>query len=449
MDEESRLSDGFIKNFIEIIRILPYIPCTFLTQPCSIFMRRVVAKLLFVMGLLAVGHPVFAAGQGMAQVLSMRSYVNADHTRVVFDLTGPAEHILFTLKSPERVVIDLSRARVHGRFKSDASGRLIQRVRFAPRKQKDLRFVLDLNDSARPKSFMLEPSGEHGHRLVVDLHPQSKARSKANRPASLRALKIQEREKERPPRKVVIAVDAGHGGADPGALGPSGLREKVVTLQVARRLVAAINREPGMRAVLTRNGDYYLKLRTRIDRARKAKADLFVSIHADAFRDPRARGSSVYILSRRGASSEAARWLASKENAADHIGGVKLNGKDEQLAQVLLDLSQNGAIEASDTAAAEILRQLKRVGSVHKHQVERASFVVLKSPDIPSILVETAFISNPKEERKLRSARHQNALAQAMLRGIKHYFRDHAPPDTWFAAKRRTLARSSDKPTDG
>ena len=373
----------------------------------------------------------------------MRSDADAQRTRVVFDLTGPAKHALFTLEAPERVVVDLRATRLHGQFDSHTAGTLLRRVRFAPRKGGDLRFVLDLNDSARPKSFLLEPSGRRGHRLVVDLYPRdgkrpATSRSVAPKPKAVKA-----------PREVVIAVDAGHGGVDPGALGPSGLREKVITLQVARRLAAAINREPGMRAVLTRNGDYFLKLRSRVKRARKAKADLFVSIHADGFRDPRARGSSVYILSRRGASSEAARWLAGRENAADRIGGVRLDDKDDQLAQVLLDLSQNGAIEASGTAAAQVLKELKGIGPVHKRRVERAAFAVLKSPDMPSMLVETAFISNPNEERKLRSGRHQAQLAQAILRGVKRYFRDHAPPDTWFAAKRRKLARSGDGAAGG
>ena len=418
-------------------------------------MRRIFVHRLLISGLIllfGIGAPVTASKNqqdktGVFQVTSLRGYAHADHTRVVFDLTGPAKHAVFTLKSPDRVVIDLSGAKVHGRFKAGPTGSLVQRVRFAPRKDQGLRFVLDLNDRVRPKSFLLGPSGKQGHRLVLDLYPQGK-----KKPAHRVVSKSSDEDLKtasKPPRKVVIAVDAGHGGADPGALGPSGLREKVVTLQVARRLVTAMNREPGMRAVLTRSGDYFLKLRTRMQRARKAKADLFVSIHADGFRDPRAKGSSVYILSRRGASSEAARWLAKKENEADRIGGVKLHGKEDRLAEVLLDLSQNGTIEASGTAAAKVLQELKRIGSVHKRRVERASFVVLKSPDIPSMLVETAFISNPEEERKLRNGKHQAALAQAILRGVKQYFLDHAPPDTWFAANRRTLARSSGRPSGG
>ncbi|MGB0721047.1 MAG: N-acetylmuramoyl-L-alanine amidase [Gammaproteobacteria bacterium] len=397
-------------------------------------MARVLAKLsvfaALILGLVTV--QVMAA----ASVTKMRSYAHSDHTRVVFELSAPVGHTLFTLEGPDRVVLDLTGARIGSRFSPKPHGDLLQGVRYAPRKQSNLRFVLDLKGQVRPKSFLLRPSGKSGHRLVVDLYPKRGSAESETR----KAVKSIEALNENAEREVVIAVDAGHGGADPGALGPRGTKEKVATLAIARKLVAMINREPGMRAVLTRNGDYFLKLRTRINRARKAKADLFLSIHADGFRDARARGSSVYILSRRGASSEAARWLAVNENKADLVGGVRLDDKDDQLAQVLLDLSQNGTLEASHSAAKDVLAELKRIGKVHKRQVERAAFVVLKSPDIPSMLVETAFISNPSEEAKLRSSKHQKRMAQAILRGLRSYFRDHAPPGTWFAKRRQTVA---------
>jgi len=235
------------------------------------------------------------------------------------------------------------------------------------------------------------------------------------------------------PRDVVIAIDAGHGGEDPGAIGAKGTREKVVTLAIAKRLKRLVDAEPGMRGVLVRTGDYYIKLRKRMEIARKHNADFFISIHADSFRDHRARGSSVYVLSRSGASSEAALWLAEKENSSDLVGGVSLDGKDDVLASVLLDLSQTATMQASHDAAKQVLRNLGKVGRVHSSRVQNARFVVLKSPDIPSMLVETAFISNPAEEKKLLDGSHQEKLAAAILDGVKRYFRLSPPPGTLMA----------------
>ncbi|MDW8479318.1 MAG: N-acetylmuramoyl-L-alanine amidase [Xanthomonadales bacterium] len=240
---------------------------------------------------------------------------------------------------------------------------------------------------------------------------------------------------------MVIAIDAGHGGEDPGAIGPGGTREKDITLAVARALARRVDAEPGMRAVLIRDGDYYIPLRERYMRAREARADLFLSIHADAFHDARARGSSVYVLSPRGASSEAARWLAERENRSDLIGGVSLADKDEMLAAVLLDLSQGATLEASHRAASHLLRALGRVGRVHKRHVERAAFMVLRSPDVPSVLVETAFISNPAEERRLGERQHQERLAEAMLEGIRSHFAELPPPGTLLARRQEEPPR--------
>ena len=234
-------------------------------------------------------------------------------------------------------------------------------------------------------------------------------------------------------RDLVIAIDAGHGGEDPGARGRKGTREKDVVLEIARRLAALIEKEPGMRPVMIRDGDYYIGLRKRIEKARSQRADLFISIHADAFRDSRARGSSVYVLSQRGASSEMARWLAARENAADLVGGVSLDDKDDLLAEVLLDLAQTATLEASVEVADNVLQEMKRLGKVHKKQVQHAGFVVLKSPDIPSLLVETAFISNPSEEQRLRNSRHQQQVAQAILAGVRNYFASNPPPGTLMA----------------
>jgi len=249
------------------------------------------------------------------------------------------------------------------------------------------------------------------------------------------------RPKEPPPRNVIIAIDAGHGGVDPGASGPNGTQEKQVVLAIARELEALVRRERGMRAVMVRNRDVFLPLRRRTEIARAHKADLFVSIHADAYNDRRVTGSSVYALSPRGATSEAARWLAERENAADLVGGVKLDDKDDLLASVLLDLAQTGTIEASLNVANRVLRELGRVGETHKDSVQQAGFMVLKSPDIPSILVETAYISNPDEEKRLTSPAHQKALAQAILAGIRQYFTEHAPPGTLLAARRHVIGR--------
>ena len=243
-------------------------------------------------------------------------------------------------------------------------------------------------------------------------------------------------------RDVIIAVDAGHGGKDPGARGPTGLREKDAVLALARKLAAEINAQKGMRAVLTRSSDVFLRLRTRINKARQFKADMFISLHADAFNDPRARGSSVYVLSNRGASNEAAQWLAEKENSADLVGGVSLDDKEDQVAQVLLDLSQEATIEASIKIASRVLGGLKGLGKVHRKQVERAGFVVLKSPDIPSVLVETAFISNPTEEQRLKDSGYQTRMAKAIASGVHDYFREYAPPGTLLAANNQVLARN-------
>ncbi|MBT6276827.1 MAG: LysM peptidoglycan-binding domain-containing protein, partial [Chromatiales bacterium] len=245
-------------------------------------------------------------------------------------------------------------------------------------------------------------------------------------------------------RPIVVAVDAGHGGTDPGAIGARGTREKDVTLSIAKRLANAINGFPGFKGVLVRKRDEFLRLRSRIDRARKAGADLLVSVHADAFRDRRVRGASVWVLSTKGASSEAARWLAARENAADLVGGVSLDDKDDLLKQVILDLSQTATLNNSAAVASVALGELRKVGHVHKPSVQRAGFVVLKAPDIPSILVEAAFISNPSEERRLKDAAHQERLANALARGIKQYFERKPPPGTLLAARARHVIGPGD-----
>lgn len=365
-----------------------------------------------------------------AQVGGVRLWTAPDHSRVVFDVDKAPEHRVFSLDSPDRLVIDLPGSRVKGHLSRDSiQNRTIRGLRYAMRKNQTLRIVLDLARPVNPKSFLLKPSGDYGHRLVLDLYPKQA-------PGKPRIAKS-ERDIQQL-RDVVVAIDAGHGGEDPGAMGSvHRTREKVVTLQIARQLKQLIDRQPGMRAVLTRNGDYYVGLRERMKIARRKKADLFVSIHADAFRDKRVRGSSVYVLSRRGASSEAARWLAARENAADLVGGVSLDDKDDVLASVLLDLSQSAAQEASLAAAQKIYQNLKHLGKVHARRIQRAGFMVLKSPDIPSMLIETGFISNPSEERNLRNPAYQKKLAEAISQGVRRYFTEAPPPGTRLAKLER------------
>ncbi len=363
-----------------------------------------------------------------AEIRGVRVWQAPDSTRLVFDVSSPVEHKIFTLSNPDRIVIDLNNSRVKTSFdKLDLKQSTIKGIRSGKRKGNGLRVVLDLSKKVQPKSFVLKPNQEYGHRLVVDLNYENKAARADIPPVPVKTIKSNKS------RDVIIAIDAGHGGEDPGARGHNGTREKDVVLAIARKLDRLVGKEKGMRALMVRTGDYYLPLRKRIDKARLHKADMFISIHADAFKDKRANGSSVYVLSSRGASSEAARWLAESENASDLVGGVVLDGKDDVLQAVLLDLSQTGTIEASMDVGADVLRELRRVGKVHRKSVQHAGFAVLKSPDVPSVLVETAFISNPSEERKLRSGAHQYKIANALMRGIRKYFRENAPPGTLIA----------------
>lgn len=366
---------------------------------------------------------------GQVTVNNLRIWAAPDHTRLVFDTSHPVSHNLFTLKQPDRLVIDVQNALLAGEMPEVEADPLVRRVRSAQRKDGSLRVVLDLKGVTKPRSFVLKPNRQYGHRLVVDLYGQEgESTRQSQKPVKQLA--------SNDLRDVVIAIDAGHGGEDPGAVGRRGTHEKDVVLSIARKLEALIKREKGMKPVMIRDGDYYLGLRKRMDLARANRADLFISIHADSFRDARARGSSVYTLSKRGASSEAARWLAERENSADLIGGVKLEDKDDVLASVLLDLSQTGTRQASHEVAGKVLGELRRVGRTHKSIVQQAGFAVLKSPDVPSILVETAFISNPHEERKLLDPAHQQKVANAILEGLKSHFSSSPPPGTLLAQRR-------------
>lgn len=370
------------------------------------------------------------------------SHADAD-TRLVFDLSTQIEHSIFTLSNPDRVVIDLkSTQKPQVLTLPSLSDSPIQTIRYGIWQKNTLRIVLDLKKPVKFTSQTLSANTTMPNRLVVDLHDpaitktaesttlQKTVITPKSEPATVKVNTPNITKITTPirPRNIIIAIDAGHGGQDSGALGRNGTREKDVVLAIARRLAKLVNDEPGMSAYLTRDRDVFLTLRQRIKRARQNNADMFISIHADAFHNQNARGASVFVLSERGASSEAAKLLADKENAADLAGGISLEDKDDLLASVLLDLSQTASLEASLEVANTVLSGLKRVGNVHKKHVESAAFVVLKSPDIPSILVETAFISNPDEERKLKSSSHQNKLAQAMLSGIRHYFQRNPLP---------------------
>ncbi len=365
------------------------------------------------------------------KVDSLRYWTAPDHTRMVFDVSKTPAHQVFLLERPARLVIDLNNAKLQMPLRQPPSSHpLFSRVRSATRNKTDLRVVVDLKTAVSPKSFVLKPSQKYGHRLVVDLFAEKntvKVKSRAKKTIITKTVKNKARD-------IIVAVDAGHGGEDPGAHGRHGTQEKIVVLAIAKKLAALINKQPGMKAVMVRKGDYYIKLRKRMQIARKAKADLFVSIHADAFKNAKVKGASVFTLSRRGASSEAARWLANHENAADLVGGVSLDEMDDTLASVLLDLSQTATKEASRNVGGKVLKHLKPIGHLHKDTVQKAGFMVLKSPDIPSILVETAFISNPDEERKLRSSRHQQLMARSIFKGILSYFKEYAPADTLMAS---------------
>ena len=352
------------------------------------------------------------------EVRAVRLWASPEGTQVVLELSGSAKHSLLMLKNPDRVVLDVADARLSAAARRPPASGVVKEVRMARRPNGELRVVLDLTRPMRAKSFLATPNDRYGYRLVVDLGGPAAAV-----PATAVAVAPIKAEHARPEaRDLIIAIDAGHGGEDPGAIGMHGTREKDVTLAIARALERSVDAEPGMRAVLTRNGDYFVPLRDRMRRARAQQADLFVSIHADSIRDRAVDGSSVYILSQRGATNEAARWLAERENAADLIGGVSLEDKGDLLASVLLDLSQTASLSASETAAEHVLHQLNLVGEVRKPLVQQAGFMVLKSPDIPSMLIETAYISNPAEEQRLRGVAHQAKLAAAIHQGLREYF---------------------------
>jgi N-acetylmuramoyl-L-alanine amidase len=369
-----------------------------------------------------------AGSAGAAEIRAIQLSINGDATRAVFEISAPLDYKLFEIANPDRIVLDLHGANFVEGFVPPAGKGLLRSVRTGKQGKTDVRVVFDLAGGVRPKSFLQPASAKTPLRLVVELSPRAKSKTEVVKSAQIPAEKI---------RDVVIAIDAGHGGADPGASGSAGTYEKEITLAVARELKRLIDKQRGMSAVLTRDGDYFIQLKERYQKAREAKADLFVSVHADAYASGDARGSSVWMLSPRGATSEAARWLADRENRADLVGGVSLDNKDNTLAAVLLDLSQGATLEASGVVANQVLHSLARIGPTHRGYVEKANFVVLRSPDVPSILVETAFITNPAEEKRLKSPEQREKVAAAILDGVRNYFVAVPPPGTWFAANAR------------
>jgi len=410
-----------------------------------------------------------------ADLKGARVWAGPEYTRVVIDAAGPLDYKV--TQSGDQLLVDLSGSRLAGSFTDPVAHGLFHGMTHG--QQGDhLQLTAKVEPNSRLKSFVLKPASGSDYRLVLDLYPGT-AQTGPVMPHSTVVAEHRPNDDDvdtaktvaadadadsapvivapvpvRPTRgarsngtsardaaamlggqrKVVVAIDAGHGGKDQGAHGPGGTLEKNVTLAVARDLAALINRQPGMKAVLTRDNDYFIELTQRFKIARDNKADLFVSIHADSYTSDDAKGSSVWVLSPRGKTSEAARFLADRENA-ELIGGTTLDDKDDGLAKVLMDLQQSWAIQASDTVANNVLRALGMLGPTHRGYVERANFVVLRSPDVPSILVETAFISNPSEERKLRDPEHQDQLAAAVMGGVKSYFESTPPPGTWFAAQ--------------
>ena len=368
-----------------------------------------------------------------ADVEAVRLWRAPDHTRVVLDLSDAAEFSSLSLANPDRFVVDLIDSRIDTSLRDlPLEGTPIKQVRSGIRKGSDLRLVFDLDSDVRTSLFSLTPSESIGHRIVIDLFDEVTAAEPSP------VLSVESLEGR---RDIVIAIDPGHGGEDPGASGPGGLREKTVVLQIARRLESQLAKVPGFQPVLVRTGDYYVSLKNRRDKARALEADLFVSIHADAFKEKSAHGASVYILSKRGATSTTAQYLADTENAADLVGGVELGGMDPMLAGVLTDLSMSGTLDTSLSLGTLVLEQIGGVARLHKKRVEQAGFAVLKSPDVPSLLIETGFISNPGEAERLATPAYQDKMARAIRRGIQSWFARQPPPGTLLAWQREQGGR--------
>lgn len=415
-------------------------------QPKSLkpISRRTVLKAGATLLLSLLGHGIARA----AQIVAVRVWPAKDYTRVTLENDSKLKATHFTIKDPHRLVVEIEGVDLDNKLKSlvakiQSNDPYIAQVRVGQNRPGVVRLVFDLKEEVQPQVFTLEPVGEYKHRLIFDLYPQTPSDAiaellkKGNPPPSAiekpptelpdtaKASEDGDKDGQKLTRLVTIALDPGHGGEDPGAVGRGGSLEKNIVLSIARRLKARLEQQANVRVMLTRDGDYFVPLNVRVQKARKVQADLFVSIHADAFVEPTARGSSVFALSEKGASSTAARWLANKENAADLIGGINIRSKNQHLASVLLDLSTTAQINDSLKLAKSVLGEIGTINRLHKAQVEQAGFAVLKAPDIPSILVETAFISNPEEEARLSDENYQDQMADALMRGIRKYLLKH------------------------
>jgi len=401
-------------------------------------MRRI-SSIVWLLGFLS---PAFSVDAAQDAALTAVTYSSQSSDRVLFDLSASVHHRYFMLNNPNRLVIDLENTHLQQALLPPPSNHpLFVNLRSSARNQTDLRVVIELKNEAEVKAALNNKGS--GAQLQIDLAPKDVAVAKATKSSNVSKDKVDTvatLEKVQPVkvskargRDIVVAIDAGHGGKDVGAQGANGTQEKDVVFAIAKRLEGYVNAQPGMKAVMIRNGDYFVKLHQRVNIARASKADLFVSIHADAFNDTSAHGASVYTLSKKGASSDSARWLADSENASDLLGGAGIDTKDDVLASVLMDLSQTAAKEASQNVGSKVLRNVKTVSHLHREAVQKAGFVVLKSPDIPSILVETAFISNPDEEQRLNTNAYQDKMASALFRGIVAHFKQYAPANTLMA----------------
>ena len=366
-----------------------------------------------------------------AELTATRLWPSPDYTRITLEAAQAVSYKYFTLSNPDRLVIDLDGMETGAALESlagqlTADDPYISAIRVGKYRPGVMRLVLDLKSAIKPSVFQLQPLEQYGHRLVVDLYPAQAAQaSNSTQPGMVEPAKASRPAVPQYARLITVAIDAGHGGEDPGAIGANGSHEKVITLALAKKLKQKIDAEENMRAVLIRDGDYFVPLGQRVIKARGAKADLFLSIHADAFIKPEARGSSVFALSENGATSVAARWLAKKENDADLVGGINVDVKDPFLKRTLIDLSQTATINDSLKLGHAVLKEIGGINTLHKARVEQAGFAVLKAPDIPSILIETAFISNPEEEKRLNDSNYQDKLVDAIVSGIKVYFDKH------------------------
>lgn len=403
--------------------------------------------------LLSLFVPNFAFA---AKIMGVRIWPAQEYTRVTIENDNELHATHFVVEDPHRLVIDIPNVSLDAKLKEliakvEANDPYIKQIRVGQNRPGIVRLVFDLKTAVNPQVFSLPPAGQYQHRLVLDLYPTkpvdpllsflNNSNEKTNVPEETKTQTIKPRTEnptnntngnntnnKKISRLITIALDPGHGGEDPGAIGKAGSKEKDVVLSIAQRLKSKIEQQPNMRVMLTRDSDYFVPLHMRVQKARQVQADLFMSIHADAFIEPTARGSSVFVLSQKGASSTAARWLANKENAADLIGGVNLKSHDKQLAGVLLDLSTTAQITDSMKLGSYVLKEIGGINKLHKSNIEQAGFAVLKAPDIPSILIETAFISNPEEEAKLNDEAYQDKMADAILEGVKKYFTKNPHP---------------------